>query len=1409
VIALGCVRLLLLCGALFGCTSGEHPGPVVGDYPDAPHLFNPTAGSACEVEGAVQACGHVARTYGDYVTCSMGEATCKAGFWSACAGDHLTTMSHPNVQLTRTGLHVSSTPVSCTNVCDPYCKSAQNERPDVDASSIVSSPDGGVTLDQSDAGVVVKQSTNCRDLQCKLVTCTGMGVTTTISGTVYDPAGNNPMYNANVYIPVKAKEALPVFGTGASCDTCAGAPALVALRSAKTDSSGNFTLSDVPAGANIPIVIQMGKWRREIVLSSVAPCTSNAVAGNCTAPNPADCVFRLPKNHSDGYDPVAGTYTKADVPKIAIVSGSADPFDCLLVKAGLDPAEFGDANSSKRFHFYQSDSSPGNKLSASYGAAINGSTLTNNLNGAGTNLMSYDVVLLPCEGGNIDKQTAGNTPYQNLINYADSGGRVFATHFSYTWLLYPSVKGYVSAPNDWSKVAKWTHSSGSTNTQDPLPAVVDTSFPKGSVYATWLQNVSATATPSKLTLHEGRQDLTTVGPDTQSWMTAHDTKYLTAPDYSPLFTFNTPYAAAQSSQCGRVVYSDFHVSANALVSANQCLSDADCGYTATCTGATANGAVGQCSEPCDTSSDCPATSYTCNGALVGECQLKACAANTDCPTGETCNAGRCSCSAANAGAECGSGVCASMTCKAAHACTSNAGCGLGTCGGGTCTKSGTNAAGACHKNTDCGLGTCGGGSNNGTCTAGFACHVNADCGTSGTCGSGTSSTAGLCSTNAAICHSGAACDSGSCGGGTCSTGGAACHVDANCDGGGTCGAGAGSTAGLCSTNAAICHSGAACDSGSCTGGTCATGGSACHVNADCDGGGTCGAGAGSTAGTCATNSLSCHSAAACDNGTCAGGTCATTATTTCHKAADCDSGICGATKGTCSRTCPSGINKGLPCTTNAFCGGSVVCGAASACSVDTDCTSFGSVCNNVKCSAKACGDDATCGVSKLCISAKCGVASCAGDNACPASKLCNGAKCPTAACTGDSSCSASKLCNNAKCTVASCAGDTACPASKLCNGAKCPTAACSGDSSCAASNLCNNAKCTVASCAGDSGCSVSRLCNGAKCNASSCANDAQCSTGVLCNNAKCTSVACGSKADCGTSTSNVCSTAFCTTNACSSNADCGSGGTCGGGICQTGDDCVSPAGCGTDELCSGYAQGSCQKACTKNADCAPDLCVGGKCGGCTNSTQCNDSAYPASCAGIPSGKYGKCSVYTAGQFPAACRQGQLSPQEKALEFMFFDLTACLSPDDLPPVDPAVVPGYEAATFVQDYTADCSDGTKPVWREFDWQALIPDSASIVITAQSGDTIATLSPAVPLKLATATTDTNVGSGGTLFDYALIDAGKGNGGSGPFDSASPPTPSRNLLRLAITLNPTGDNIAAPTLRKWKVQYDCVPAE
>src|SRR5207253_2822742 len=199
-----------------------------------------------------------------------------------------------------------------------------------------------------------------------------------------------------------------------------------------TDASGNFTLSNVPTGKNIPVVVQMGKWRREILLTSTTSCVNNVITNNCTTANPADCLFRLPKNHTDGWDPVAQSYTKADMPQIAIVSGASDPFDCLLLKAGIDPAEVGDYTSKKRVHYYRADKGGGNSLDPAYGMNVAGSTLWNNLSGASPNMMQYDLNLLPCQGSAYDAQGAGatNTPYQNLISYADAGGRVFTTHFS-------------------------------------------------------------------------------------------------------------------------------------------------------------------------------------------------------------------------------------------------------------------------------------------------------------------------------------------------------------------------------------------------------------------------------------------------------------------------------------------------------------------------------------------------------------------------------------------------------------------------------------------------------------------------------------------------------------------------------------------------------------------------------------------------------------------------------------------------------------------------------------------------------------------------------------------------------------------------------------------------------------------
>src|SRR3954468_8998362 len=114
-------------------------------------------------------------------------------------------------------------------------------RPDVfvaDAGQFPSTPDGGGA---------------CRNLQCQQTACPGGG-DTTLTGTVYAPNGTLPLYNALVYVP---NAAVPPFPAGLACDRCGALPAGEPLVAALTDARGQFTLEKVPAGTDVPLVIQV------------------------------------------------------------------------------------------------------------------------------------------------------------------------------------------------------------------------------------------------------------------------------------------------------------------------------------------------------------------------------------------------------------------------------------------------------------------------------------------------------------------------------------------------------------------------------------------------------------------------------------------------------------------------------------------------------------------------------------------------------------------------------------------------------------------------------------------------------------------------------------------------------------------------------------------------------------------------------------------------------------------------------------------------------------------------------------------------------------------------------------------------------------------------------------------------
>ncbi|MEO7096282.1 MAG: hypothetical protein ABI175_23690 [Polyangiales bacterium] len=344
------------------------------------------------------------------------------------------------------------------------------------------------------------------------------GVTTRVTGKVYYPAKSSPdpLYNAAVFIP---DGPVKRFSVGVSCDRCGENTGTKVLTSTLTGGDGKFVLDNVPAGKNVPLVIQIGKWRRQIVIPEVKACSDTALTPEQT---------RLPRNKAEG-----------DIPLTAIVTGRADPLECVLRKMGIDDAEFteplpGGSFGTGRIHVFKSAGG----VDIGPTGTISGKSLWKDLD----YMKRFDVILLPCEG---TARTSDKDPadMQRMADYAAAGGRVFATHYSYVW--------FQSSPDaGWKNAATWVPTG---SVPSPLPGFINTTFPKGKAMADWLQAVGATTTLGQLDITDPRVDSPSANPPSQTWITSK------APVSTQSFSFNTPTTAKPEDQCGRVVYSDFHV----------------------------------------------------------------------------------------------------------------------------------------------------------------------------------------------------------------------------------------------------------------------------------------------------------------------------------------------------------------------------------------------------------------------------------------------------------------------------------------------------------------------------------------------------------------------------------------------------------------------------------------------------------------------------------------------------------------------------------------------------------------------------------------------------------------------------------------------------------------------------------
>jgi hypothetical protein len=412
--------------------------------------------------------------------------------------------------------------------------------------------------------------------------------TTSLKGKVYDPAGNNPLYHVFVYIANNPDDPnLKSFPVGITCDVCgataAGSPLLSEGDQAGTytDVDGSFTLKNVPVGKGLTLVIQLGRWRRVFKVDVDTPCAETPIT---------DKTLLMPSKQSEG-----------NIPLMAMVTGNADSLECVLRKMGIDGSEFTNPADGGRVQFYlgsdktEKTDSSGQKIDANtpWQKTLFAVDATSGLPA----INNYDMTILACQG---DPDPQDPTQMTALRKYAASGGRVFATHYSYAWLTKNDENtAQAGKADNWSEVAKWHVDEG----DKPASAVghIDlVSNPKGAAFQGWLEAVNASTPGSgNVTVNVIRHDtdsISSVAGQTQQWLYRDGVNYKTCSASGNSCTSNAGCAAKICSTSN----ADCTVNAcTAKVCKNKagfpsCTQNSDCGSGTNCVAQTCNSVTNTC-----------------------------------------------------------------------------------------------------------------------------------------------------------------------------------------------------------------------------------------------------------------------------------------------------------------------------------------------------------------------------------------------------------------------------------------------------------------------------------------------------------------------------------------------------------------------------------------------------------------------------------------------------------------------------------------------------------------------------------------------------------------------------------------------------------------------------------------------